>query len=75
MPPVKAKPVARVRSCLTYGPACPSGFNINENGDNSPRGDEDNFLLYRTGGWQRGENCLRLNVWSPGPNPVAASAP
>ncbi len=67
MPPVKPKPWPGVRSCLTYGPGCPSGINISENGDNSPRGDEDNFLLYRTGGWQRGENCLRLNVWSPGP--------
>ncbi len=65
MPPEKPKPWAGVRSCLTYGPGCPSGLNISENGDNSTRGDEDNFLLYRTGGWQRGEDCLRLNVWSP----------
>jgi para-nitrobenzyl esterase len=75
MPPVKAKPWPGVRSCLTYGPGCPSGININENGDNSPRGDEDNFLLYRTGGWQRGEDCLRLNVWSPGPNPSGRKRP
>jgi para-nitrobenzyl esterase len=68
LPPVKAKPWPGVRSCLTYGPACPSGIGISENGDNSPHGDEDNFLLYRTGGWSRGENCLRLNVWTPGPN-------
>jgi para-nitrobenzyl esterase len=65
MPPEKPKPWASVRSCLTYGPACPSGINISENSDNSTRGDEDNFLLYRTGGWQRGEDCLRLNVWTP----------
>ena len=75
MPPVKVKPWSGVRSCLTYGPACPSGVNINENGDNSPRGDEDNFLLYRTGGWQRGEDCLRLNVWSPGPNTSGRKRP
>jgi len=68
LPPVKVKPWAGVRSCLTYGPGCPSGINIAENANNSARGDEDNFLLYRTGGWQRGENCLRLNVWSPGPS-------
>ena len=75
MPPVKSKPWPGVRSCLTYGPACPSGINISENGDNSPRGDEDNFLLYRTGGWQRGENCLRLNVWTPGPNTSGKKRP
>jgi para-nitrobenzyl esterase len=66
-PPVKVKPWPGTRSCLTYGPACPSGLNVREDGDNAPRGDEDNFLLYRTGGWQRGEDCLRVNVWSPGP--------
>ena len=75
MPPVKPKPWPGVRSCLTYGPGCPSGINISENGDNSPRGDEDNFLLYRTGGWQRGENCLRLNVWTPGPTSSARKRP
>src|SRR4051794_2781551 len=65
MPPQKPNAWAGVRSSLTYGPACPAGINISENGDNSTRGDEDNFLLYRTGGWQRGEDCLRLNIWTP----------
>src|SRR5712671_2161022 len=32
MPPLKPKPWAGVRSCLTYGPGCPSGLNISENG-------------------------------------------
>jgi para-nitrobenzyl esterase len=75
MPPVKPKPWPGVRSCLTYGPGCPSGINVSENADNTPHGDEDNFLLYRTGGWQRGENCLRLNVWSPGPSLSARKRP
>jgi para-nitrobenzyl esterase len=75
LPPVKTKPWAGIRSCLTYGPACPSGIGLSENGDNSARQDEDNFLLYRTGGWQRGENCLRLNVWSPGPNTTGRKRP
>ena len=43
LPPVKAKPWPGVRSCLTYGPACPSGINIGENGDNSARSDEETF--------------------------------
>src|SRR4051812_13872246 len=49
MPPQKPKPWAGVRSSLTYGPGIPSSINISESGDNSTRGDEDNFLLYRTG--------------------------
>src|SRR3954471_20545348 len=32
-PPQKPKPWAGVRSSLTYGPACPTGINISENGD------------------------------------------
>jgi para-nitrobenzyl esterase len=75
LPPVKTKPWAGIRSCLTYAPACPSGIGLSENGDNAARQDEDNFLLYRTGGWQRGENCLRLNVWSPGPNTTGRKRP
>ena len=43
LPAVKPKPWSGVRSCLTYGPACPSGINISESGDNSPRGDEQTF--------------------------------
>jgi para-nitrobenzyl esterase len=65
MPPAPPTPWSGVRSCLTYGPGCPSGLNISENGDNLTRGDEDDFLLYRTGGWHRGEDCLRLNVSTP----------
>ena len=75
MPPQKPKPWAGVRSSLTYGPACPAGINISENGDNSTRGDEDNFLLYRTGGWQRGEDCLRLNVWTPAGSSAGRNLP
>lgn len=64
-PPLQPEPWAGVRSCLTYGPSCPSSLGIAESGNNVSRSDEDNFLLYRTGGWQRGEDCLRLNVWTP----------
>src|SRR3954451_12678138 len=66
MPPVKPEPWAGVRNCLTYGHACPQGSTgVIENDKNGKSSDEDNFLLYRTGGWVRGEDCLRLNVWTP----------
>ena len=66
-PPQPAAPWTGVRSCLSYGPMCPNGVNIRTGGDNvSPR-DEDIFLLYRGANpTNSGEDCLRLNVWTPG---------
>jgi para-nitrobenzyl esterase len=36
-----------------------------ENDSKTRNVDEDEFLLYRTHGWVRGEDCLRLNVFTP----------
>jgi para-nitrobenzyl esterase len=63
--PSKPAPWAGVRSCMHYGHMCPNGFPWNQPGDNAPHGDEDAFLLYR-GFTPSGEDCLRLNVWTPG---------
>lgn len=66
MPPTKPEPWAGVRNCLSYGHSCPQGgTGVIENDAGGRNADEDNFLLYRTGGWVRGEDCLRLNVWAP----------
>ena len=63
--PAKPEPWAGVRSCLSYGHACPGLSGIPEDGDNKPAGDEDAFLLYRSYGAQGyAEDCLRLNVWT-----------
>lgn len=68
MPPVKPEPWAGVRNCLSYGHSCPqAGTGVIENDNGSRNTDEDAFLLYRTNGWIRGEDCLRLNVWTPSP--------
>ena len=70
LPPVKPQPWAGVRSCLSYGHACPqlSSGGISA-GDNQTQGDEDSFLLYRSFGPQgMGEDGLRLNVWTPAVN-------
>ncbi len=70
LPPVKPQPWAGVRSCLSYGHACPqlSSGGIPA-GDNQTQGDEDCFLLYRSFGPQgMGEDGLRLNVWTPAAN-------
>jgi para-nitrobenzyl esterase len=67
LPPGKPEHWADVRSCLSYGHSCPE---INPPfaapANNGTSGDEDAFLLYRTGGPQgKAEDCLRLNVWTP----------
>ncbi|HZT31967.1 MAG TPA: carboxylesterase family protein [Bryobacteraceae bacterium] len=66
MPPAKPEPWAGVRNCLSYGHACPqAGTGVIENDRGGRNTDEDAFLLYRTNGWIRGEDCLRVNVWTP----------
>lgn len=66
LPPAKPEPWAGVRSCLSYGHACPAMSGIPADAHNEPARDEDVFLLYRTQGPQGyGEDCLRLNVWTP----------
>jgi para-nitrobenzyl esterase len=66
MPPVKPEPWPGVRNCLSYGHSCPEAGLVRIENDKGRRNtDEDAFLLYRTNGWTRGEDCLRLNVWTP----------
>jgi para-nitrobenzyl esterase len=59
MPPVKVTPWAGVRSSMHYGPVSPQ----------PPRGgwknDEEAFMFLWDDGIQ-GEDCLRVNVWTPG---------
>lgn len=65
MPPEAPKPWTGVRSALHYGPICPVGYRLSD-ASNSAAGDEDAFLLYRgSNATSQGEDCLRVNVWSP----------
>jgi para-nitrobenzyl esterase len=60
-PARKAKPWTGVRSSMQYGRVCPQG----------PRGtwndDEESWLFSYDDGVQ-GEDCLRVNIWTPGIN-------
>lgn len=76
MPPGKPQPWTGVRNCLNYGHSCPqAGTGVIENDAGSRSTDEDAYLLYRTGGWIRGEDCLRLNVWTPSPTASSRKRP
>ncbi len=69
MPPTRPAPWIGMRSCLHFGHVCPqvaiSGSYLVTGGDNAPVDDEDAFLLYRAYLQPAGEDCLRLNVWTP----------
>jgi para-nitrobenzyl esterase len=60
-PPVKAQPWTGVRSSLTYGPVCPRLPRAN------PANDEEAWLFSWDDGVP-GEDCLRINIWTPGIN-------
>jgi para-nitrobenzyl esterase len=60
------KPWPGVLACLHYSNICPQ-FPQQPYSANAPAnlGDEDQYLLLRTGGHPVGEDCLVLNVWTP----------
>jgi para-nitrobenzyl esterase len=60
MAPVKPQPWTQTRSCLVYGPVCPIDPMTTVN-------DEIEFAFQHNWGYAN-ENCLSLNVWTPGIN-------
>jgi len=70
MAPSKPKAWPGIRNALEHGRACfqarRDSAHFNFDGKNLARSDEDAFLLHR-GGYVLvpGEDCLRLNVWTP----------
>ncbi|MBV8830579.1 MAG: carboxylesterase/lipase family protein [Acidobacteriaceae bacterium] len=61
MPPKKPEPWTGVRSSMYYGQVCPQG----------PRAGwavDENAFMFEWDDGQPGEDCLRVNVWTPGLN-------
>jgi para-nitrobenzyl esterase len=50
---------------MNYGHVCPNNIANLNGGNNSPGNDEDAFLLYRIPANPAGEDCLRVNVFTP----------
>lgn len=68
MPPAQPERWAGIRNALHYGRVCPvyDASRANTDGHNRADKDEDAFLLYRGYAEQvPGEDCLRVNVWTP----------
>src|ERR1700730_9415291 len=68
MPPVKTEPWTGIRNALQYGRICPyqDSAHFDTNGKNLANSDEDAFVLHRgAAATVPGEDCLRVNVWTP----------
>ncbi len=62
------EPWTGIRNALAYGRICPQedSAHFNTDGKNLANADEDAFLLHRGCAiWVPGEDCLRVNVWTP----------
>jgi para-nitrobenzyl esterase len=68
MPPMKPEPWSGIRNALQYGRVCPSqdSAHFDTDGKNLANTDEDAFVLHRgAAATVHGEDCLRLNLWTP----------
>ncbi|MEO8483722.1 MAG: carboxylesterase/lipase family protein [Acidobacteriota bacterium] len=65
MAPQKVTPWAGVRSSMALGFACPQGLHVPEGRRVGWTHDEEAFMFEWDDG-QPGEDCLRVNVWTPG---------
>ena len=68
MAPAKPEPWPGIRNALQYGRVCPAhdSAHFNTDGGNLANSDEDQFVLHRGAAASvPGEDCLRVNVWTP----------
>jgi len=68
MAPASPEPWTGIRNALQYGRVCPNqdSAHFNTDGKNLANTDEDAFVLHRgAAATIPGEDCLRLNLWTP----------
>ena len=68
MAPAKPEPWTGIRNALQYGRVCPNRdvAHFSTDGHNLASADEDAYVLHRGANAPvMGEDCLRLNVWTP----------
>jgi para-nitrobenzyl esterase len=68
MPPAKPEAWKGIRNALQYGRVCPTrdSAHFDTDGRNLANADEDAFVLHRgSAATVPGEDCLRLNLWTP----------
>src|SRR5438067_10618711 len=68
MPPASPQPWSGIRNALQYGRVCPNQdcAHFSTDGKNLASTDEDAFVLHRgAAATVAGEDCLRLNLWTP----------
>lgn len=66
MPPTKATPWAGVRSALYLGWASPCAMNATWEGRRANWARDDESFMFEWDDGQPSEDCLRINVWTPG---------
>src|ERR1700683_1122011 len=66
MPPQRAKPGTGIRSALYWGWACPQTYNSSANGMRLGWTHDDESFMFEWEDGKPSEDCLRLNVWTPG---------
>jgi para-nitrobenzyl esterase len=73
MPPARPEPWKGIRNALQYGRVCPTrdSAHFDTDGKNLANADEDAFVLHRgSAATVPGEDCLRLNLWTPQINAI-----
>jgi len=66
MPPQRPKPWTGIRSALYWGWVCPQTYNSSANGMRLGWTHDDESFMFEWEDGKPSEDCLRLNVWTPG---------